>query len=66
MQQARLTAVDAADMMLLEPFHDFGYVLGAVAGAEQEGVVGFDQDQVVTPRRQRIFGTQKKLPEASA
>jgi hypothetical protein len=30
-----------------EGFDDLGYVLGAVAGADEDGVVGFDQDNVV-------------------
>jgi hypothetical protein len=33
--------------LLFEPFYDFGHVLGAGAGAEEEGVVGFNQDHIV-------------------
>src|SRR5580698_6404147 len=33
--------------LLFEPFYDFGYVLGAGAGAEEQSVVGFDQDHIV-------------------
>ena len=34
-------------LVLLEPFYDFGHVLGAAARAEEDGVVGFDQDHIV-------------------
>lgn len=34
-------------LTILEPGDDFGDVLGAVAGAEENGVVGFDEDEIV-------------------
>ena len=33
--------------LLFEPFHDFADVLGTMAGAEQDGVVGFDEDHIL-------------------
>src|SRR5277367_6798373 len=50
------------EFLLLEPFHDFGYVLGAAAGAEEEGVVGFDQDQVMDAEGgNEFFGGPEKI-----
>src|SRR5277367_7124919 len=42
-----IASEEGFEFLLLEPFHDFGYVLGAAAGAEEDGVVGFDQDHIV-------------------
>jgi hypothetical protein len=42
-----LVLYEIFSFLLLEVLHDFAYVLRAVAGADQDGVVGFDYYQVI-------------------
>ena len=49
-------------VLLLEPFNDFGYVLGAVARAEEDGVAGFDEDHVLDAQsNDEFFGGPEEV-----
>ena len=36
-----------AALLFVEPFDDFADVLGAFAGADEQGIVGFDDDKIL-------------------
>ena len=53
--------------MRFEVLDDFGYVLRVLAVAEENGVGGFDQDQIFhADGGDEFFGTPEVIPEASS